>query len=250
MHGKLHIETKKYKKYSIEMYYSDSCDNPRSFDGLGVIASNPSSWSLGNDNLLDDFVLGKDYDDAFCALEAALLQRYFNKYEENDKITKKMLNEFVIYGFDIYEHGGVALSDPFKINWDEDRKRLNEFGSGFAGFIFARKKEVYKFFDEKTINHKNIRKVFKKEIDLLDAWVNGNVYDFKVVNNSGDIIDLGHGFFDYEEAIEYAENSIDLAIKTNTKNRNNKLKSLIKHHVPLKYRNDVLNNIKGVSFCY
>jgi hypothetical protein len=74
----------------------------------------------------------------------------------------------------VYRHGGTALSlSPFNCPWD----------SGQGGIIYAEHKDILFEYSAATVEEaeKCALKAFAAEINVLQSYINGDVYGYKIV---------------------------------------------------------------------
>jgi hypothetical protein len=155
-----------------------------------------------------------------------------NHRDYNDQNTDFSLNDFEsiedikehfqgkeIVAVNAYIHSGIALSlgssYPFNCQFD----------SGVFGFLI---------FEPGTFGENNCG---------LSGWVeswgkclNGEVYYYAIEDDQGEILDSCGGFIGYEHAQEEANAVLKSLKEEARKNRQEKLKQLIKSKVPLIYR--------------
>ena len=103
-----------------------------------------------------------------------------------------------------YVHSGIVFSlSPFSCPWD----------SGLAGFIYLEKKQFCKDFNLKRFNPIKALKIAKKEIEVLNQWVSGDIWGYKIEirkdeNSVWEVEDSCGGFFG-KDGIEDALKEID-----------------------------------------
>lgn len=114
-----------------------------------------------------------------------------------------------------YEHSGVAYAiKPFSCPWD----------SGQVGAIFV------------SDEHTNPKEVATSVCDMVAAWCNGESYGYQIYKDDEEL-DSCWGFLG---DIAYCTREANAAAKCEAKHlekeRITRLKTLIKHRVPLEYR--------------
>lgn len=95
--------------------------------------------------------------------------------------------------------------------------------------------------------HKFTEDEIQSYADLYAAWAYGDVYSYITEDQAGEEIDSCGGFYgsDHEKSglVESATSEINYYIAYKQKVKARKLKELIRHHVPLTIRQDILSAI-------
>lgn len=120
-----------------------------------------------------------------------------------DRIEEIIKDEDMVYlPVYAYIHSGVALNTTgFSCPWD----------SGMSGIIAVSKDDIRKEFNVKRITKSVMDKVnnlLKCEVDTFSKYLNGEVYGFEVVDESGNIVDSCYGFYSEEDAISQGNDSL------------------------------------------
>lgn len=102
----------------------------------------------------------------------------------------------------LYNHSGLALSTtPFPNRWD----------SGQVGFIVATQKDVRAFFGVARIS-KRVRTLafgrLEAEVETYHQYLSGDVWDYLVEDEDGEIVDSLSGMYGFEYATEMAERAL------------------------------------------
>lgn len=160
---------------TLRIYYDNSPVSPRDLndDGLSTMICFHRRYSLGDSDH------GYESDD----------------YESWDHFREELEKDFkggVILPVYLYDHGGLTLrTTPFNCPWD----------SGQVGFIVASADAIRKLCGVKRISAKlreNIEEQLRDEVRLYSYFVEGNVYRFEIVDESGDIVDSCGGFYGHD----------------------------------------------------
>jgi len=209
-----------YKGYTIKIELDEIPSNPiEEWDGNAKYCLFHSRYSLQNDTDLKS----ADYS-GWQSLKKALIRKY------------RPLAILPVY---MYDHSGQTIATtPFSCRWD----------SGQIGFVFVNKETL------KSWGYKSRRGYEKacgrtleddlvSNVKLYDNYISGEVYGFIVEEAEGEQIDSCWGFYGDEgvkDAIEDAKATIDYKVKAILKTKLDKLKKLVKYHVPLNLRGNIL----------
>jgi hypothetical protein len=159
--------------YKIRICYDESPSNPRTdFDNFGTLVLSHKRYSVTNE-----------------------LGLKFNDYNSWDDIHKTIIKEHgpcVILPVYMYDHSGLVLStSSFEDRWD----------SGQLGFIFVSNKKIREEFSLKHVSKKALaksREILVSEIKLYGYYLNGNVYEFDILDYKDDVVDSCGGFYGYD----------------------------------------------------
>ena len=158
---------------------------------------------------------------------------YSDQNANNDKLDHydglKELAEhysnYNLYNVNAYIHSGIALSlgnsYPFDCQWD----------SGFFGVLLVEKAAGI---PEKSV---------ESFIENYGQYLNGEVYYYSITDDQGEIVDSCGGFIGYDHVEIEANDSLKYIMRRNKKDRENKLKSLIKNKVSLELRDSLLKAV-------
>lgn len=170
-----HYKTFELKDGNIlNIYYDeDFAENPQvAWDNLGHCEFFHRRYNFGNQNLFTDHIEAQKY---------------------------ALSNKVISLPVYMYEHGGITISTTsFNCQWD----------SGLLGYIWVSKENVRNEFGVKSINKKLKEKVLdilQAQINLLDDYVQGNVFGFNVIDkNTNQEIDSCWGFY----GIDFSKNGL------------------------------------------
>ena len=201
-------ETETYKNHTIAIEYEDSPESPREDDNLCEIHHWHERYNLGDVQHTDT-----------------------ESVEEMLAIAKRQGD--LIMPLYCYEHGGITISlNSFAGKLPQGHY---EFDSGQAGFIVIRRKKVLEEFGKKVFSaklKKRARKIAEAEVEIFDAYLQGNVYGY-IVDYDGDSC---WGFYSIKDAIDEAKSTIDYIVKQERKSHFEQLKIWIRNRVPFQYR--------------
>ena len=106
-----------------------------------------------------------------------------------EKMLEKIEKVAVMLPVYMYDHSGITLATtPFSCRWD----------SGLVGWIFVTRDTIRKEYAVTNITKKTVdqmRWYLKGEIELLEAYVTGEVYGFEIEDENGDVEDSCWGFY-------------------------------------------------------
>ena len=151
---------------------------------------------------------------------------------------KKLFDGYFYFPVYAYIHSGISLQLKRWFNYVPQGH--NEFDVSFKGFCMVKKMKG-SYTQEKAYNLAD---------NLLDTWndyLHGNVWNFMTEDKEGNTIDTCCGFYgDPEKSglMEEAKSSIDFEIEKRNKAKQNKVKTLLKNHVPIEKREELILNLK------
>lgn len=217
------IETIEYKGYNINIYPDDNPDSPRNWDNLGIMVCFHKRYDLGDKtNLTSDM---------------------FNGWEELEEHLIKEKQAVVIAPLYMYEHSGISIKigNFYGCGLPQGHAR---FDSGQIGFIYVDKETLIKEYSVKRITKKTKDKameVLKNEVKIYNDYVSGSIYGYQVKDKEENDIDSCWGFFgDTTDMIKEAKDNVNYDIETKRKEKNKKLKALVKNKVALNTREEIL----------
>jgi len=120
----------------------------------------------------------------------------YNGWNEMEQDIIKREQPVIIKKVYMYVHSGATISlEPFACPWD----------SGVLGFVIITKEDLKKEYNWKVITKKrlesvleNINNVLKGEIEVLDAYISGDVYEFSIQDENGETEDSCGGFYGFD----------------------------------------------------
>ncbi|MBY0379691.1 MAG: hypothetical protein K2P99_04755 [Burkholderiales bacterium] len=117
-----------------------------------------------------------------------------NSWQDEYSLIRKELDIALILPLYLYDHSGLAISlTPFSCRWD----------SGQLGYIFVTKKRLREFFDCRRISRNYLEKA-RKSLDLevaeYNLYLQHEVYNVAVLDNTKQILDSCFGIYGYQNA--------------------------------------------------
>ena len=117
----------------------------------------------------------------------------YNGWDEMEQDIIKREQPVIIKKVYMYVHSGATISlKPFSCPWD----------SGVLGFVIITKEDLKREYNWKVITKKrlesvmeNINNVLEGEIEVLDDYISGDVYEFSIQDENGDTEDSCSGFY-------------------------------------------------------
>jgi len=217
------IETIEYKGYNINIYPDDNPDSPRNWDNLGTMVCFHRRYDLGDKTDLNSGM--------------------FEGWEELEEHLIKEKQAVVIAPLYLYDHSGISIKigSFYGCGLPQGHAR---FDSGQIGFIYVDKETLIKEYGKKKITKKikdKAREILEGEVKTYDDYVSGSVYGYQVKDKKENDIDSCWGFFgDTDYMIKEAKSNIDFDIEAKRKQKNKKLKVLMKNKVALNTREKIL----------
>jgi len=156
--------------------YDDCAESPREWDNLTKMLFFGKHKYLGDKHNIN----ADDY----------------NGWNELEEAIKKEYDVVMIKKVYAYIHSGMTIStQPFSCPWD----------SGVLGFVIITKADLRKEYNWKVLTQKRINEVYNRldnimdgEVKVLDYYVSGDVYGFRIEDKNGDIEDSCYGFYGYD----------------------------------------------------
>jgi len=208
-----------YKGYRIKTYQDDEPDNPRDWDNLGKIFYGHKRYVLG------EVDVRKEFEDCY-------------SWDDVEKRIIELYDPLVILPLYLYDHGilRIKIGDFYDSQLPQG---YAHFDTGMVGFVIAERDKVRKEYGVQRISKKlreQVKQILEDEIDVFDKYLSGQVYAY-VIEGDGYACS---GFYDYDEMVKYAKEQIDAEIEKERRDRQAKLKTLIKNSVHLDKRQAIL----------
>ena len=214
------MDSIEYKGYTIEIENDENPDNPRNWDNLSHMVCFHKRYDLGD----SDTDLSSDI---------------FNGWEEVEEHLRKEKGAVIIAPLYLYDHSWlrIKIGSFYGCGLPQGHAR---FDSGQVGFIYVTKEDIKEDFQVKRITQKikdRAMKVLEGEVKTYDSYVSGQVYGYRILDNKENDIDSCWGYYgDTDYLIQEAKGHIDYIIEHERKEKQKKVKSLIKTKVNLQYR--------------
>ncbi len=180
MYGPIHTEEN--GGYTIKIYPDTDAQNPRKeSDQLGTLVTFGRSRHLGdahNFESPDEFV-------AFAKREKLLVLPVYK-----------------------YEHSTVALSTSTFVG----RAHHAEWDSGQIGYIYVSREDARHNFMCRRLTKQRVQTAFEVlsgEIETYGGYLNGDVYEYVIENDEGDIVDSCCGCYGYQYTIDEANGYVN-----------------------------------------
>lgn len=163
-----------YKGYNYEIVYDENADDPRTeWEHDSVLYSNHKNINPEN----------KDIDD---------LMEEFN-VRDLDALRDKLDTKYIWVNVYMYQHSQIALSTtPFNDPWG--------FDSGLLGILVWEKEDALKSYGRKRCSKAFVHRIedlLAEQVKVYGAYLNGDVYGFKVFDkdDSEKEIDSCYGYY-------------------------------------------------------
>ena len=227
------IDSVEYRGFTIDTYQDDQPDDPRNWDNLGTMVCWHRNYLLGDHCKSPDgrTIHGKRMGNSELVAGFRDPDEFTEWYSQNK-------NEVcVILPLVLLDHSGLWMGTESFI---ED---VGGWDSSNVGYIFVTKEQVRNEFNCKRINRKlieRVRGILQCEVETYSKYISGEVYGF-MIDGMDDACAMGicdgcWGFYDYDDMIVSAKESIDAYITEVRRRRIEKVKAWIKNHVPIEYR--------------
>ncbi len=208
-----------YKGYRIKTYQDDEPDNPRDWDNLGKIFYGHKHYVLG------EVDVRKEFEDCY-------------SWDDVEKRIIELYDPLVILPLYLYDHSvlRIKIGDFYDSQLPQG---YAYFDTGMVGFVIAEKDKVRKEYKVKRISKKlreQVKQILEDEIDVFDKYLSGQVYAYSIEDT-----DIAcSGFYDYDEMVKYAKEEVDGIVEKARKDKQAKLKAMIKNSVPIDKRQAIL----------
>jgi hypothetical protein len=162
----------------LEITHDDLCESPRNWSNLGYFITIDRNYR-SPDNNQDIINIVKDTGD-----NATSQEEHMNMIKKD---MKDQLNEEVISIYPIvkYEHSGVVYRLGTQHGFDYSNN----------GFYIITKKQQ----EEYNTPKKDFETIINQELKTYNQYINGEVYQFTLYNEQGEIVDSCGGFYDLED---------------------------------------------------
>ena len=165
----------------LKITYDENSESPREWSNLGYFITQDSRYNSPDQHERLQFII-KDTGE------------YANTQAEHIKLIKSSYNDsndkiIAIYPITKYEHSGVAYHLGTAHGFDYSN-------NGFYIITDKTQKEV-------GTKKKDFEKVIKDEISTYNKYINGEVYNFVLYTEDGEIEDSCGGFYDIEDIREH-----------------------------------------------
>jgi hypothetical protein len=219
MYNECLIDEVSYKGYRIKTYQDDEPDNPRDWDNLGKIFYGHKRYVLG------EVDVRKEFEDCY-------------SWDDVEKRIIELYDPLVILPLYLYDHGilRIKIGDFYDSQLPQG---YAHFDTGMVGFVIAERDKVRKEYGVQRISKKlreQVKQILEDEIDVFDKYLSGQVYAYSIEDT-----DIAcSGFYDYDEMVKYAKEEVDGIVEKARKDKQAKLKAMIKNSVPIDKRQAIL----------
>lgn len=213
------MENIEYKGYTIKIEQDQNPEDPRNWDNFGHMVCFHNRYTLGDSH--------------------DLTTDMFNGWDEMEDYLRKEKKAIIIAPLYLYDHSWlrIKIGSFYGCGLPQGHAR---FDSGQVGFVYVTKEDIQENFGVKNITKKikeRAIKVLEGEIDTYDSYISGQIYGYTIEDKEGKNIDSLWGFCgDTDYAIKEAKGQIDYIVEEARKEKQKKLKGMIKAKVNLQYR--------------
>jgi hypothetical protein len=163
----------------------------------------------------------------------------YNNMDDNfvERLQNVVNQHYITLPLYLYDHSGITMrTSSFSCPWD----------SGQVGIIYISKKDAVKEWGRKYFT-KQVReraeKYLEGEVETYDQYLTGDVYGYIVEHEESGEEESCWGFFGTEYCIEEAksvaeclERNYQDSLRRIERERQHRLCTMIRNHVPLEYR--------------
>jgi hypothetical protein len=164
--------------YKVEIRQDEYAESPREWDNLGTFIMQHGNYDFGDIFFNIDPYARVSFEDDF---------KYHLKEVEN--CTIKDVLYLPVYMLD---HSEITIDvSPFSCSWD----------SGQIGYIYVTKEKIRKEYNVKRVSNKlqtQVLRALTYEIEMLDNYITGNVYEYTVYDENNEVVDSCGGFYGYD----------------------------------------------------
>jgi len=189
------LSTQTYKKYMKTITFKQEITKPKLEISNDEFTNSPREWSnLGYFITVDRNYYSPDRNETLERIVKETGQEAGSQ-EEHMEMIKSAIEEdtdekvLAIYPVVKYEHSGVSYSLGTVHNFDYSN-------NGFYIITEESQKEL-------GTDKKDFEKVIKQELEVYNKYVNGEVYEFCLYDDNGEVADSCGGFYDIEDIREY-----------------------------------------------
>lgn len=156
------IETESYKGYTINIYIDENAINPlEDWDLLTTFVTFHRCYNLSN-------------------------TKEFKTPEDFLEFWKENKRHLIVLPLYIYDHSGITISTgKFSCHWD----------SGQLGWVYYDKRNKSKDGYKKNLPDKEFEKYIKQDVQLIDDYLQGEVFGFEILNKDGEQYDSCWGYY-------------------------------------------------------
>lgn len=166
----------------LEIRYCDCVESPREWINLGYFITIDKNYDSPDNN--EDIINIVKYTGEIADSQEEHIELIKKEIENN--LDEKVI---AIYPITKYEHGRTYYS----------LGTIHGFDNSNNGFYIITEKTQ----KEVGIKKEDFEKEIKRELDIYNKYINGEVYEFILYDNNGEVADACSGFYDIEDIREY-----------------------------------------------
>ena len=232
-------------KYSTKIEQDINPFNPRTdWDNLAVMSCTHPNYNLGDTEpdlspeKITAILMWQDgeKDAAIDYCQANISYPEYGREDQEIRAWFKDQDRIFALPLYLYDHGGISISASRICTWD----------SSAVGYIYLTAKRARDEMQWKLLTKGRIKKIYEylnNEISTYDQYLTGDVYGYIIEDQDCEIIESCWGFFGSDYCQEEADRAVAYLVKRDKKNRIERLKELIRNHVPLFLRPALLEAI-------
>lgn len=213
------IETINYRGHKIQIVSDEDPCNPRTeWDNFGKMICFHRRYSLGDKH--------------------NLIPGDFEHWDDLEKYIKEDLGGVIILPLFLFDHSGISISTGIQCRWD----------SGKVGFIYCTQNDIKEDWGDREDGPERARKLLEGEVKTYNEYLTGEVYGYRIFYDDCEI-ESCYGFYGDDckkEMVSDAKSLVDFAVKRINKKRFEKIKTMIRHKVPLLKRAILIDSQKAI----
>ena len=145
--------------HTVKVSHDTYPDDPRSWDNLGTMVCFHGRYNLGD------------------------------KHSETPDSLKAIAKRSLCLPLYLYDHSGITMATkPFHCPWD----------SGQVGYIYVTQAKIKEWLGVKTVTDKvkeRVLAMLQNEVDCYNTYLIGEVYQYSVLDESGEVVDSCCGYY-------------------------------------------------------
>ena len=222
-------------KYTVKIKQDTDPLNPRAdYDNLAVMSCTYPNYNLGDNEPdlspeeLHAILLWQDGQK-----EEAIQYCHYNLDEDEARQWLKEQDRIFALPLYLYDHSGISISTGRICTWD----------SSAIGYIYLTAARARSEMQWKLLTKGRIKKLYEYmngEIETYDQYLTGDVHGYIIEDQNGDEVESCWGFFGSDYCEQEADRVVQYLTKRDEKSRIEKIKVMIRNHVPLCFRPDLL----------
>lgn len=230
-------ETETIAGYEIRIDVDDWSDDPRSWDSDFTMVCGHHNYRLGDEQWSPRYAREYAMYEYFHAMSGLYPDAYDLDEHQLERISEWVEKNVLWLPLYIYEHGGITMkTSSFSCPWD----------SGMVGFIYITRENARLAYGWQRITKEREEEIYtwmRSDVKVYDQYLRGEVYHVSIEYDGEHLESCGGIYDDYDLTYtkeDYIIPTIEFHFKNREKQRNEKVKTLIRNNVPLLIRQQQL----------